>query len=110
VRVHLSLSGLPRPDTVYLAHIHPGTCAEGEAHEENHEHAEQHDGEPGSAAAEEIEWPLSEVHSGARGHWSSTTVLKDLSIKKLYSRELEHLNVHAAGSGNPPVLACADLY
>ncbi len=100
----MSLSGLPKPDTTYLAHIHPGTCAqreEGVEHKEGHEHR--------GAAAEEIEWPLSGVHSDARGHGSSTTVLKDLSMEKLYSGELEHLNVHAAGSGSPPVLTCADL-
>jgi hypothetical protein len=39
VRVALNLSGLPKPDTMYLAHIHPGACAEGEEgahHEEGH--------------------------------------------------------------------------
>ena len=29
--VKLDLSGLPKPNTLYLAHVHPGTCAEGEA-------------------------------------------------------------------------------
>ena len=31
------MRNLPEPDTLYLAHIHPGTCAEGEE-EEGHEH------------------------------------------------------------------------
>jgi uncharacterized protein (DUF305 family) len=108
VRVELSLSGLLKPDTTYLAHIHPGTCSEGEEsadHEEGHEHAEH-----GSAAGEEIEWPLSEVQSDAQGHGSSTTMLKDTSMERLFTGELKHLNVHAAGSGDPPVLACAELY
>jgi Cu/Zn superoxide dismutase len=108
VRVELSLSGLPKADTMYLAHIHPGTCAEGEEgeeQEEGHEHAGH-----GSAAAEEIEWPLSEVKADAQGHGSSTTTLEDVSMEKVYTGELNHINVHAAGSGNPPVLACADLY
>ena len=110
VRVELNLSALPKANSAYLAHIHPGTCAGGEEggtnHENGHEHAEQHSG----AAAEEIEWPLSEVHSDALGHGSSTTTLKDTSMEKLFSGELKHLNVHAAGSGNPPVLVCANLF
>ena len=35
VVVRLDLRGLPKPDTSYLAHIHPGTCAE-EAEERAH--------------------------------------------------------------------------
>jgi hypothetical protein len=31
--VKLDLRNLPKPNTFYLAHIHPGTCAEGETHE-----------------------------------------------------------------------------
>ena len=112
VRVELRLGGLPEPDTLYLAHIHLGTCAEGDEeegahHEEGHEHAAH--GEHGTAAAEEIEWPLSQVRSDAQGHGSSTTML-DASMEKIFTGELKKLNVHAAGSGNPPVSACADLY
>jgi uncharacterized protein (DUF305 family) len=107
VRVELSLGSLPQPETTYLAHIHPGTCAEGQEgtdHEEGDEHAEH-----GSGAGEEIEWPLSEVESDAQGHGSSTTKLNDASMKEFFSGELKHLNVHAAGTGNPPILTCADL-
>jgi uncharacterized protein (DUF305 family) len=107
VTVELNLRGLPEPDTTYLAHIHPGTCAAGEEgtdHEVGHEHA-QH----GSTAGEEIEWPLSEVESDAQGHGSSTTTLNDTSMERIFSGELKHLNVHAAGTGNPPILTCADL-
>ncbi len=107
VRVALNLGGLPRPDTTYLAHIHPGTCAEGE--EESANHAGHEHGGHSSAAAEEIEWPLSPVRSDAQGHGSSSTTL-DASMERLFTGDLKHLNVHAAGSGNPPVLACADLY
>src|SRR5918997_2812150 len=39
VVVRLDLRGLPKPDTSYLAHIHPGTCAE-EAEEHAHEQGE----------------------------------------------------------------------
>jgi len=107
VRIELNVSGLPEPDTMYLSHIHPGTCAEvggveeeGAHHEESHEHG----------AAQEIERPLSQIQSDAQGHGSSTTTLKDASMEKLFSGELKHVNVHAAGSGNPPILACAELY
>ena len=31
-------------------------------------------------------------------------------MEKLFTGDLKHVNVHAAGSGNPPILACADLY
>ncbi len=34
----------------------------------------------------------------------------DASMEKIFTGDLKHVNVHAAGSGNPPVLACADLY
>src|SRR5687768_18613985 len=33
VLVKLRLRSLPKPNTFYLAHIHPGTCTEGEGHE-----------------------------------------------------------------------------
>jgi hypothetical protein len=52
---------------------------------------------------------LSEVQSDAQGHGSSTTTLKDDSMERIFTGELKHLNVHAAGSGDPPVLACAEL-
>jgi hypothetical protein len=31
-------------------------------------------------------------------------------MEELFSSELKHLNIHAAGSGGPPELACTDLY
>jgi uncharacterized protein (DUF305 family) len=109
VRVVLSLSGLPKANTTYLAHIHPATCSEGEEGAQHEEEGHHH--EHRSATGEAIEWPLSEVQSSAKGHGSSTTMLKDTSMEKLFSgKELKHLNVHAAGSGTPPVVACADLY
>jgi hypothetical protein len=101
-RVRLELSGLPKPDAFYLAHIHPRTCAQGEQEEENHAGR-------GGAGAEEIEWPLMPVRSGAHGDGSSTTTLKSTTTKELFSGRPKHVNVHAAGSGNPPVLACANL-
>jgi hypothetical protein len=38
VLVKLNLRNLPKPNTFYLAHIHPGTCAEGETHEHGGAH------------------------------------------------------------------------
>jgi hypothetical protein len=102
-RVRLELSGLPKPDAFYLAHIHPGTCAQGEQEEEDHA------GHGGAGAAEEIEWPLMPVRSGTHGDGSSTTTLKNTTTEELFSGRPKHVNVHAAGSGNPPVLTCANL-
>jgi len=111
VRVELSVSGLPKPDANYLAHIHPGTCAGGEQEEEGVQHEVGHNhAEHATASGEEIEWPLSQVHSDAQGHGSSTTTLEDASMEEFFTGELKHVNVHAAGSGNPPILSCADLY
>ncbi len=62
-------------------------------------------GEP----AGEVEAPLTPVESDTKGRGSSTTVLHDASIDGLFSGKPELINVHAAGSGNPPPLACANL-
>jgi hypothetical protein len=116
VLVKLDIRNLPKPNTFYLAHIHPGTCsqeeAEGEAHEHG-EHAEEGEGHEhegyGHAHGEEIEYPLSQVKSDSEGHGSSTTTLRNTSVEKLFSGDAKHVNVHEAGSGNPPILTCADL-
>jgi hypothetical protein len=103
VKVALRVSGLPNSETMYLAHIHPGTCGEEEGGG-SHEHgAHEHGG------SEEIEYPLSQVKSDSEGRGSSTTTLHDTSVEKLLSGGARYVNVHAAGSGNPPILACADL-
>jgi hypothetical protein len=36
-------------------------------------------------------------------------VVADATVDGLFSGEPEYINVHAAGSGNPPPLACANL-
>jgi uncharacterized protein (DUF305 family) len=108
VRVELRLGGLSKPGTMYLAHIHPGTCSEREAGAEHKEVNHEPGGHDG-AVEEEIEWPLTEVQSDTQGHGRSTTTLKDASMERIFTGELKHLNVHAAGSGDPPVLACAEL-
>jgi hypothetical protein len=127
VLVKLRLRSLPKPNTFYLAHIHPGTCAEGEGHEHGtsgHEHGGSHGeegyghehgssshehGASGQEHGAEIEYPLSQVKSDSEGQGSSTTKLAETSVEKLFSGAPKYVNVHKAGSGNPPILACADL-
>jgi hypothetical protein len=101
VLVKLKLRGLPKPNAFYLAHIHPGTCAE---EGEPHEHAEE-----GHEHGGGIEYPLSQVNSDSEGHGSSTTTLRETSVDKLFSGEPKYVNVHEAGRGNPPILSCTDL-
>src|SRR5215203_7496495 len=95
VAVKLEVRNLPKPDTFYLAHIHPGTCAEGETHEHGgahgeegygHEHggsSHEHGGGTHEHGGAEIEYPLSQVKSNSKGHGSSTTTLHDTSVDKL---------------------------
>jgi hypothetical protein len=136
VVVKLDLRNLPKPNTLYLAHIHPGTCAEGETHEHGgahgeegygHKHGEsghEHGGEShehGGASHEhggtghehgggaKIEYPLSQVKSDSEGHGSSTTTLRDTTVEKLFSGDPKYVNVHEASTGNPPILTCADF-
>jgi hypothetical protein len=121
VRVELELHDLPEPHTLYLAHIHPGTCAQGEGEGEAHEHGEHHEEEgqahehgessehaeeaDGHAHGREIEYPLSQVESNSEGRGSSTTTLRETSVQELFSGEPKHVNVHEAGSGDPPILS-----
>jgi hypothetical protein len=124
VLVKLKLRGLPKPNELYLAHIHPGTCAHkveeaqahaehGEEHQHGEHHAEEGAGQGHSGhehgTAKEIEYPLSQVKSDSEGRGSSTTTLGETSVDKLFSAEPKYINVHEAGSGNPPILSCADL-
>jgi hypothetical protein len=118
VLVKLDLRGLPKPDTSYLAHIHPGTCAEeaeGHAHEQG-EHPGEGEGRKeeeyvfGQGEEGEISYELSQVESSPEGRGSSTTTFGQISVDKLFSGERKkHVMVHEAGSGNPPILTCADL-
>jgi hypothetical protein len=107
VLVKLKLRGLPKPNAFYLAYIHPGTCAQEAEEGEPHEHDEH--GKEGHEHGGGIEYPLSQVKSDSGGHGSSTTTLGETSVDKLFSGEPKYVNVHEAGSGNPPILSCADL-
>ena len=123
VVVRLDLRGLPKPDTSYLAHIHPGTCA-GNCAEEAEEHAHEQSEHPGQGEGQEqeeeyvfgqgeegeISYALSQVESNAEGRGSGTTAFGQISVDKLFSGgPKKHVMVHEAGSGNPPILTCADL-
>ena len=102
VKVVLEVSELPDRGTMYLAHIHPGTC--GEAEEEDHGHG-GHEHE----ASEEIDYPLSPVEPDAQRNGSSTPVVRDVTLEGLLSGEPKRINVHAPGSGEPPPVTCANL-
>jgi hypothetical protein len=101
VQVVLEVSGLPDRGTIYLAHIHPGTCGE---KEEDHGHGGHEHG-----ASQEIEYPLSPVEPDAQGNGSSTTVVRDVTLEGLLSGEPKLVSVHAPGSGEPPPVTCANL-
>jgi uncharacterized protein (DUF305 family) len=103
VKVVLKVFGLPSSGTMYLAHIHPGTCAEeasgGEQGHSHHEHG----------ATEEIEYPLTPVEPDAQGDGTSTTVVHNVTLEGLLSGDPKHVNVHKPGSGEPPPVTCANL-
>jgi len=106
VKAKLALRNLARPDAFYLADGHPAPAPHGRPKGEEEEH---HHGEHAGVTDQEIEWPLSEVRPDAHGNGSSSNTLKHTSMEKVFSGQLKHVNVHAVGSGNPPVLACVAL-
>jgi hypothetical protein len=104
VKVVLKVRGLPRSGTMYLAHIHPGTCAEEEGGAGEHGHSHHEHG-----ASEMIEYPLTPVEPNAQGDGTSTTVVHHVTLEGLLSGEPKHVNVHKPGSGEPPTVTCANL-
>jgi uncharacterized protein (DUF305 family) len=104
VKVVLKVSGLPSSGTMYLAHIHPGICAEEEGGGAEHGHSHHEHG-----ASEEIEYPLSPVEPDAKGAGTSTTIVYKVTLEGLLSGEPKHVNVHKPGSGEPPPVTCANL-
>jgi uncharacterized protein (DUF305 family) len=103
VKVVLEISELPSSGTMYLAHIHPGTCTDEEGGgEHSHSHHEH-------GAAEEIEYPLTPVKPDAEGDGTSTTVVHNVTLEGLLSGDPKHLNVHKPGSGEPSPLTCTNL-
>jgi hypothetical protein len=105
VKVVLKVKGLPGSGTIYLAHIHPGTCAEeeGGGGEHGHSHHQEH------GASEEIEYPLTPIEPNGQGDGTSTTVLHHVTLEGLLSGEPKHVNVHKPGPGEPPPVTCANL-
>ena len=105
VKVVVKVSGLPNSAKMYLAHIHPGTCAEEEGGGAEHSHSHHEQG-----ATEEIEYPLTPVEPDAEGNVvTSTTVVHGVTLEGLLSGDPKHVNVHKPGSGEPPPVSCADL-
>ena len=108
VKVVLKVTGLPSLGTMYLAHIHPGTCAEEEKGEQSggeHGHSHHHS----HGATEEIEYPLTAVNPDAQGDGRSTTVVHHVTLEGLFSSDPKHVNVHEPGAGEPPPVTCGDL-
>ena len=61
------------------------------------------------ACTDGIAYPLTPVESNAAGSGLSTTVLEGVALDELLLHEPRYLNVHVAGSGDPPQLAWAEL-
>src|SRR5215211_5124490 len=82
VKVVLKVSALPKSAKMYLAHIHPGTCAEeaGGGAEQGHSHHVH-------GATEEIEYPLTPVEPHAQGNGTSTSVVPHVTFEGLLSSE-----------------------
>jgi uncharacterized protein (DUF305 family) len=104
VKVVLKVFGLPSSGTMYLAHVHPGTCAEEEAGGAEHGHSHHEHG-----TTEEIEYPLTPVEPDAKGDGTSTTIVHNATLEGLLSGDPKHVNVHRPGSGEPPPVTCANL-
>ncbi len=104
VKVLLKVSGLPESAKMYLAHIHPGTCAEEEGGGAQHGRSHHEHG-----ATEEIEYPLTPVEPDAEGNGTSTSVLHHVTLEGLLSGDPKHVNVHRPGPGEPPPVTCANL-
>jgi hypothetical protein len=104
VKVVLKVSNLPSSGTMFLAHIHPGTCTEEEEGEDEHGHSHHEHG-----ASEEIEHPLSPVYADNKGDGTSATVVHNVTLEGLLSGEPKHVNVHKPGSGVPPPVTCVNL-
>jgi hypothetical protein len=105
VKVVLEVSGLSKSGTMYLAHIHPGTCEEEAAGGEGSQKHAAHE----HGRAKEIEYPLTPVEPSGKGNGSSTTVLKNVTLEGLLSGDPKHVNVHEPGAGEPPPVTCANL-
>jgi hypothetical protein len=90
VLIKLNLRKLPKPNTFYLAHIHPGTCAERETHEHDGAHgAEGHGHERGNEYGHEHGGPSHE-HGGAKIEYPLSQVKSDSDEIGLGGSRVEH--------------------
>jgi len=111
VEVDLELRGLPKPGAIYQAHLHRGTCAQGQAGSAlDHQGKANGDHEMAGMGADIVS-PLSPVKADAQGGGSSTTTLWDTTVGELLSGEPRSVEVHAVGGGPdlPAKVACATL-
>ncbi len=97
VKVKLNMRGLPEAGVKHINHIHSGrTCADDRA---------------GRTAPVTI--PLSTVVADADGTGAATTIVKDVTLDKLFGGDQErYILLHAKakkGEGIPPGITCADL-
>ncbi len=99
VRVVLSMKNLSmnmeKPGTQHLAHIHqPGTCGDDRA---------------GKGAP--VQYPLKHLFTEKNGNGTSTTVIKGITVSRLFSGAPKYVNVHAMKKGNgvPPGVSCGDI-
>lgn len=101
VEVILDVQSLPEPGATYLSHLHPGTCADD--HDHHHGSADESVGE--------IEEPLPALVAGPEGDASSTTIIEDATVSRLFSERDLYINVHARApdSEELPVMVCGDL-
>jgi Cu/Zn superoxide dismutase len=108
VEVKLAVSGLTDNGATYLTHIHQGGCPDEAGNAEEHQHDEHEHTDQGEEGVD-IEYPLSQISPNPQGRGQSTTVLQNVTIDDLFYSSPKHLNVHAAGSGTPPSIACATM-
>lgn len=106
--VRLDVEGLPEPGATYLAHLHPGSCTEEPSSSVGHHN---HHGDHAAASFGEIEHPLVPITSDPGGAGTSTTVVEDVAVARLFSDTELYINVHAEASSseNSSTLACGDL-
>lgn len=121
VEVKLQARGLPEAGERYLAHLHPGSCAEDPADEARDDHGSgRHHNHDGSAphandsteTLGEIEHPLESLVAQPDGSASSISAIEDTTNTRLFAGKIGYyVNVHAeaSGSGRLPTLACGDL-
>ncbi len=111
LEVKLDVEGLPRPGAMYLAHIHPGSCAEETAGgTQGHDHHGHHD--EADEPAGEIEHPLTPIVPDSGDGGSSATVIQGATVAELFSGGEFYMNVHSESSGSeelPDSVVCGDL-